>query len=623
MKKNKGFTIPELLAVIVILGILMTVAIASYNGISKKVKENNFTQKINYLQEKAYEYASDNNVKSATISVAHLIELGYIAADYPENADMEKVDNPVNGEYLDCVTFDIEKDMDDYKVKTNLEGNCEVVLSEEREAKVTMSKYVKVNGAYQPVSDWVGQNVYVMVKLDSSLNLAKYPLVNNQITYTVGGSSYNKSGTYCTDIAMNDSSNCNNIYEVSTDLIYNNKVTATLEFIDSEKENNTFKIIKEAEVRIDKEKPNLKVTFNTAYTGDSVPVSLVGEDGGGSGIYGYYLSKNPLPNDATKDYFTRINGSDGKYNYETHVNENATYYAYTIDNTGNISDRETMVINNIDTSGPEPFAIYDSNKPWTNDETLTVDFGCQKDTKNDQTGCADKVTYSVYDISNGYESPIVKDVTVNARSVSYTFKVDIGKNMRTARIVFTIWDNLGHSTNHTYDIPVKIDRVTPDIAIDIDKSRDSGWFGFVTYGYNYYFTLDIKNSDKIISGIKKAGFWQTNTKVEEFEKDPYNPYWDSVFGNSTYWSTYVSKGSEIRFAGRAVTGAGTPRFATAVATGKGCTDYVGSAVAGGAVGAGVAGFAILLGILGGPAGWGVALGSLAGAIFGAGACAAN
>ena len=41
------------------------------------------------------------------------------------------------------------------------------------------------------------------------------------------------------------------------------------------------------------------------------------------------------------------------------------------------------------------------------------------------------------------------------------------------------------------------------------------------------------------------------------------------------------------------------------------------------VGAGVAGFAILLGILGGPAGWGVALGGLAGAIFGAGLCAAN
>lgn len=621
MKKNKGFTIPELLAVIVILGILMTVAAASYSGISKKVKENSLTQKINYLQEKAYEYASDNNVNSATVSVAHLIELGYITAEHPENASMEKIDNPVNGEYLDCVTFDITKDLDDYQIKTNLEGNCEVVLSEEREAKVSINKYVKVNNTYQNITDWTGANVYVMVKLDSSLNLSKYPLVNNQITYTVGGSSAAKSGTYCSDIAMNDSNNCNNIYEVSTDLIFNNKVTATLEFIDKDN-NNTFKIIKDAEVRIDKERPNLKATFNAAYTTGSVPISLVGEDGGGSGIYGYYFSKNDLPSNASFNNFMRYDGSNGKYSYETYATDNATYYAYTIDNTGNISAREVITISNIDTTGPESFASYNANKDWTNDESLTVSFGCAKDSNNNQTGCADKITYSIYDISNGYEAAIVKDASANARSVSYTFKVDIGKNMRSARIKFTIWDNLGHSTYRTYDIPVKIDRVTPDIKIDIDKDRDSGWFGFVTYGYDYYFNLIINNRDKIISGIKTAGFWQTNTSVEEFEKNPNNPYWNSVFGTSTYWHTYVSKGSEIRFAGRAVTGAGTPRFATAVATGKGCTDYVGSAVAGGAIGAGT-GLAIIGGILGGPVGWGVAIGSIIGAIFGAGACAAN
>ena len=33
--KKKGFSIPELLAVIVIMGILVTIASASYNGISK------------------------------------------------------------------------------------------------------------------------------------------------------------------------------------------------------------------------------------------------------------------------------------------------------------------------------------------------------------------------------------------------------------------------------------------------------------------------------------------------------------------------------------------------------------------------------------------------------------
>ena len=61
MKNKKGFTIPELLAVIVILGILITISIGVYNGISKRLKENNLNTKIAYFKEKALEYASEEN----------------------------------------------------------------------------------------------------------------------------------------------------------------------------------------------------------------------------------------------------------------------------------------------------------------------------------------------------------------------------------------------------------------------------------------------------------------------------------------------------------------------------------------------------------------------------------
>ena len=46
MKNKKGFTIPELLAVIVILGILITISIGVYNGISIRLKENILYTKI-------------------------------------------------------------------------------------------------------------------------------------------------------------------------------------------------------------------------------------------------------------------------------------------------------------------------------------------------------------------------------------------------------------------------------------------------------------------------------------------------------------------------------------------------------------------------------------------------
>ena len=51
--KKKGFSIPELLAVIVIMGILVTIATASYNGISKSIKEKTYQNKINLIKAKA------------------------------------------------------------------------------------------------------------------------------------------------------------------------------------------------------------------------------------------------------------------------------------------------------------------------------------------------------------------------------------------------------------------------------------------------------------------------------------------------------------------------------------------------------------------------------------------
>ncbi|MBE6158603.1 MAG: BspA family leucine-rich repeat surface protein [Firmicutes bacterium] len=59
--KKKGFTLAELLSVIVIMGIILLVAIPSVFGISKVVKDNMFCTKVHNLESAAKLYGSDYN----------------------------------------------------------------------------------------------------------------------------------------------------------------------------------------------------------------------------------------------------------------------------------------------------------------------------------------------------------------------------------------------------------------------------------------------------------------------------------------------------------------------------------------------------------------------------------
>ena len=97
MKKcSKGISIPELLAVIVIMGILVTIATASYNGISKNMKQKTYENKLSLIKTKALEYAIDNEVDVATISVAKLVDEGYLEMENNTDAN-EKISNPLGG----------------------------------------------------------------------------------------------------------------------------------------------------------------------------------------------------------------------------------------------------------------------------------------------------------------------------------------------------------------------------------------------------------------------------------------------------------------------------------------------------------------------------------------------
>ncbi len=68
MKDERGFTIVELLIVIVVIAILAAIVIVAYNGIQNRAKTTKAQTNANAVQKVAEAYNADNNVYPPTIA---------------------------------------------------------------------------------------------------------------------------------------------------------------------------------------------------------------------------------------------------------------------------------------------------------------------------------------------------------------------------------------------------------------------------------------------------------------------------------------------------------------------------------------------------------------------------
>lgn len=123
MKKlnKKGFTLTELLATIVILSVVVTIAVPSVIGVSNLIKENMYKSKIKLVEKSAKLYGEDGNV--GCIQIKELCNKDYIKPD-KGLSESECLENPKDGNIIGEHYIKIEEHSSG-RVKATYKGtNC-------------------------------------------------------------------------------------------------------------------------------------------------------------------------------------------------------------------------------------------------------------------------------------------------------------------------------------------------------------------------------------------------------------------------------------------------------------------------------------------------------------------
>ena len=311
MKNKKGFTLIELIAVLVVLSILITSSVAVFINIRNSVLRKEKNNLITYLETKAIEYANETNVTA--VSVEDLIKIGLIKPD-----DETDIYDPVTRESMNCYIIDLVWEDGEYKAKfgSNVGKNGTTCNEYTRRKNLVICQVVGNNCNDIKNEQWFKDDITIGLKFVNGKRIIK------ESGYEISW----KSNTGISSIE--------DTIKTNVDLIANINYTA--------------KVIKDNEVseasqivNIDKEAPIInEIKYNTNWS-KSKEIEIIASDGLGSGVGGYVIV---LENEKCSGYNT---------NNKITIKSNGNYKVCIRDKAGNETEK-VIKVSTIDAKPENP-----------------------------------------------------------------------------------------------------------------------------------------------------------------------------------------------------------------------------------------------------------------------------
>ena len=491
-KRKKGFTLTELIAVIVILALLALIGIPAYNSIRSNILENQYNNLVSLIETNAAKYMAEKGIDYQDINVINIQEL--IDNGKIETDDGDKVLDPRDKSEMNCRVIDIEFDNGNYKATLTNNINCDIQST----TTLSIVAYGEKSGVISLSEDlWINENVELL------LNVDRIPTAETIQSYKwIAG-----NGQTSNESKM---------------LIQVESVLKTI--VNAEVTTNAKQYYAYNYLNIDKELPIIK-SVTTSKGNDweaGRDIYVEATDQSGSGIYGYYVGNTPCNVDTE---FEVPEEDVTKYEKNVASSEiyNATpYYVCVKDKAGNITEyREELVLQVKDEEVPK-CKWSGENTSWKK-TPVTIKLNCE----DQKSGCA--TTEKTWNYST----------TMETVSISYKISDKAG-NTRVCSKTLNVFVDTTAPSGLTITNPTNGNWTKTNFALTLAATENHS--GLKNYQYSYSSSASTVGTDATKNWVEKnfkSGTYDTQNFTAERNQAVYIRVCDNVGNCSAKANTMI------------------------------------------------------------------------------------